>query len=48
MALTAMLAPFVLVGAWLGTTIVGRASQEAFDRLALAASVVAAVALFAA
>ncbi len=45
LTLTGVLAPFVLVGAWLGTLIVGRVSQEAFDRLALGASVVAAAAL---
>lgn len=43
--LTLVLAPFVLVGAWIGTRIVHRVSQSQFDTLALVASVVATVSL---
>ncbi len=45
LTLTLLLAPFVLAGTWIGTRIVGRVSQETFDRLALAAAALAAGAL---
>lgn len=45
LALTAALAPFVLVGTWLGVRLVHRVSQATFDALALVASAVAAGAL---
>ena len=43
--LSAMLAPLVLVGTWLGILLLQRLSQLTFERAALAGSVVAAVAL---
>lgn len=43
--LSALLAPVVLVGTWLGILLLRRLSQVTFERAALAGSVVAAVAL---
>ncbi|HRW17519.1 MAG TPA: sulfite exporter TauE/SafE family protein [Dermatophilaceae bacterium] len=43
--LTAGLAPVVLLGAWLGTHVTGRLSQQGFERAALAGSAVAAASL---
>ncbi len=43
--MTAALAPFVLAGTWLGSRLVPRLSQSAFDTTALIASAVAAATL---
>ena len=43
--LVAMLVPVVLVGTWLGVLLIRRLSQVTFERVALAGSAVAAVAL---
>lgn len=42
---TLLLAPFVLIGAWVGLRTVQRLSQQRFDQAVLAASAVAALAL---
>lgn len=43
--LTLILAPIVLLGTWIGRSIVGKVSQSQFDMLALLASAIAAVTL---
>ncbi len=45
LSLTLWLAPFVLLGTWVGMRIVHRVNQAQFDALALLASVIAAVTL---
>ena len=45
LSMTLWLAPFVLLGTWIGMRIVHRVSQAQFDTLALVASAIAAVTL---